>query len=1110
MRRVLGRRIVSFSFIPLLILVALVAVFGGSDNSTRAVEGGEGPLGPPFVHPNPGTTMGANLCQVGFTTKAPGAAPQLPDADYWDGTSSQGDRDFTGACDNNTTNAPGASPDYYSDMSIPAPHSNFSSNINASPPEATIAPGPGNPSFNSAVDPPLGAVVGATFSLPTKLALKIGAGAASPCNQSVIPEFTFMNATVDFSTIVSGTVSAATGGDPSTVTVNNVAGASLGDGLKITSGPGAGQGRYINNIAGNVITVDRPWEKVPVNGDTYEITNQVYPRTPGISNHTRPLSEDDPGNPGLPLHVTKFPSYLLEIIDPDLVHPRLVNNDPGGDGVHDELNGPEPPLTLRARYSGRQLVAGDDIELEFLVFEPGSIEAFQALDNHPWAQLKQHWGYITMTVLTDPTVPASPSAIQDFCTPLGTVTVLLGRALENQWANGAMTCTPVAGDVDDNNVDLSCPNTPPTDGTLAQCGVVDCGPRYTLPASGQGILGGNTHLYLSMTRTYRDTDNDGIEGYLDSCEGSADTWDDQYGGIGGPRVADQDPNDNLWDDDNDGLFRSCDPNDKVANPNQDEVTYVSGGTATGFTDFTLTDTSQSWAVNEHAGRTVVVAIPNQLRLINSNTATTLTVSQQWAPPTNPTPGVSYDIINEQFFNRQDNCATMENPSQFESESVPEVGGQPDYPEDGGPRTDIMGDVCEANDYVPDGHYHEDLNFYPHCISSDQATDDPDGDHWCSSEEVTFGSNPADVNSTPEHIYLDIAYALVRQQAGARPYVDKASNPALLGNDITPNWPAGLHPVSGMPVSGIARPCSNGFDDSNDGTVDRVDPNCRMAALTVPMINSLNNLYGTPGSVVIFSGTLDAVTVGPTDTDLRDTLFTGNLRYETIKMTSGAASGESRVITAHPRIIGTLDGVSVGATHTQLVDTLFTGDLTGGTIAMLSGAASGESRVITAHVGPIITVANFVGVPVAGDVYALRTTTITVANFSAAPAPGDSYDIYGAVGADTDGDGARDWDELLATTDPNGTGCANDTTPDNELKHYAGTVPPTGPPATVVAITDMNDDRTINILDVFKMFSSWLSQESDPAFFLYMADLNYDGTINILDVFKMFPAWLQSC
>ena len=50
---------------------------------------------------------------------------------------------------------------------------------------------------------------------------------------------------------------------------------------------------------------------------------------------------------------------------------------------------------------------------------------------------------------------------------------------------------------------------------------------------------------------------------------------------------------------------------------------------------------------------------------------------------------------------------------------------------------------------------------------------------------------------------------------------------------------------------------------------------------------------------------------------------------------------------------------------------------------------------------------------------------------------------------------------------------------------------------------MNDDRSVNILDVFKMAPVWLG----PG---VREDLNADGSVNILDVFKMEPVWLQTC
>jgi hypothetical protein len=51
--------------------------------------------------------------------------------------------------------------------------------------------------------------------------------------------------------------------------------------------------------------------------------------------------------------------------------------------------------------------------------------------------------------------------------------------------------------------------------------------------------------------------------------------------------------------------------------------------------------------------------------------------------------------------------------------------------------------------------------------------------------------------------------------------------------------------------------------------------------------------------------------------------------------------------------------------------------------------------------------------------------------------------------------------------------------------------------------DMNDDGSVNILDVFEMLPFWLGASSRH-------DLNTDGSVNIVDVFRMFPFWMDSC
>ncbi len=86
--------------------------------------------------------------------------------------------------------------------------------------------------------------------------------------------------------------------------------------------------------------------------------------------------------------------------------------------------------------------------------------------------------------------------------------------------------------------------------------------------------------------------------------------------------------------------------------------------------------------------------------------------------------------------------------------------------------------------------------------------------------------------------------------------------------------------------------------------------------------------------------------------------------------------------------------------------------------------------------------------------------------------------------DNDCDGFTTDDENNIGTDPN-VDCDD------------GTGLPDWPP-------DINDDKDVNMLDVFPMFPYWLG--SGPA----RLDLNIDGDINMLDVFLMFPMFFETC
>ncbi len=51
--------------------------------------------------------------------------------------------------------------------------------------------------------------------------------------------------------------------------------------------------------------------------------------------------------------------------------------------------------------------------------------------------------------------------------------------------------------------------------------------------------------------------------------------------------------------------------------------------------------------------------------------------------------------------------------------------------------------------------------------------------------------------------------------------------------------------------------------------------------------------------------------------------------------------------------------------------------------------------------------------------------------------------------------------------------------------------------------DFNDDKNVNMLDVFQMFPVWFGPGQRQ-------DLNLDGAVNMLDVFLMFPFWFETC
>ena len=748
---------------------------------------------------------------------------------------SSGTKDFTNDCFTNATNTADASPDYLQEFLIPDPGANFAAIVTFAPSGSYFAPGPGHrdplhvsypdvasEDFDDTLHPDLGAVMGAVSSDPVVLSLSLGGG-MSPCNQSVVVEFTMMNATVDF----------------------------------------------LNDAGTAVDDNDVIWQK------SFEVAA-------GEGNFLEPLSQPDPATTApnqLPLHVTKFPGYLMELLDPDLLNPEMIDiDDPGGPKTFAADNGTKLPIQPLARYSGRALVAGSDQILEFMVFNPGQLAELGELENHPYAQMGEVFGYPTFVVLNAPNVAVSPSSIQDFCAPLGSITLLEGTAQVNQGTAGC------AGDsTGADSWELSCVNTPRTDGTTDNI-------RYKNPGSGEGILSTNTNLYLNFVVAQRDADDDGIENNMDSCPlddnsiGGSDPW---YARLATP-----------GDGDNDGLPLPCDSNDSLIGGgyeiNEDEKSAGGDPGASppvgseffcttcvdSSTDTTVTVTGvTAWADDEFVNRIAVTPLGGQ-QLVISNTSDTLTLASEWIA--NPLSG-SLSIFGDTLGNRQDNCPTVVNQGQFEEELVSA------YPEDAGPRTDSMGDLCDPNETTADGHYHATLDFSPFCVSTDLNTDDSDGDGWCGATEGLLGSCATDTpddcetqgfvattlaaDSTPESIYLDIRYGLARQSLMnrapgcptpyspacttmpvdvygnlARPFINKCEpasgvcdEPGAVGGGGA-HVPVGTttnpypHPDTGEPVGAIAMSCSDGVDSDRDGDADREDTNCK---ISLPPSNSPN-------------------------------------------------------------------------------------------------------------------------------------------------------------------------------------------------------------------------------------------------------------------------------
>jgi hypothetical protein len=205
----------------------------------------------------------------------------------------------------------------------------------------------------------------------------------------------------------------------------------------------------------------------------------------------------------------------------------------------------DKPLQPLRRSAGVAIVAGINVLLQFLVFEPGTFIdeeiPHDASLGYPSVVLLQNAG--------DPDTDPIPGPITDFCTPLLSVNTSFGMSKDN----------PCTDDVPADELDALC--------EAVSVVPAEEGAEPTDPDEGGVQLFANPqdgkYDFTAIGAGQRDADDDGIENALDTCQFIANEGDPRINGDG--------------DADTDGLDKACDPDDSVTNSDEDLDGYLNRG-----------------------------------------------------------------------------------------------------------------------------------------------------------------------------------------------------------------------------------------------------------------------------------------------------------------------------------------------------------------------------------------------------------------------------------------------------------------------------------------------------------------------------------------------------
>lgn len=299
------------------------------------------------------------------------------------------------------------------------------------------------------------------------------------------------------------------------------------------------------------------------------ISDTLDPLPVGETDVLEPYALDANGN-GLPDGVDKYPSFLNETFD-----------------------GKQPV----ARFFGASFIQGSWVTLNFVFFSPG--ETFEAAGED--ITLDPNLGVPGVTVLNNPEAPAAAGPISDFCAPLLSDNITLGKTMDNPCTpadvdgaacpggdtpvfqnrgyplfpcetgnsfdedgdgkvndgcpqaganaeSGAECDNDISDDLEDSDVNDGCPQVgDQSEGARipGDCSATDeggCSFRQN-PATAGPVT------FTTLSASQRDADGDGIENGLDVCALTANPgWD--------PRGASN-------DGDLDGIPDACDPDPAV-------------------------------------------------------------------------------------------------------------------------------------------------------------------------------------------------------------------------------------------------------------------------------------------------------------------------------------------------------------------------------------------------------------------------------------------------------------------------------------------------------------------------------------------------------------------